>query len=160
MIMAVLRAWRAHSGSTRAGWRLLMRPMSSEQASRPGWGVFWMIVTGVQFIGVTALVKLLGTRIPAPEAAFLRYVLGLVFLIPFLGAIRRIRMDRQTFGLFAARGVAHTIGVSLWFYAMARIPIADVTAINYLSPVYVTLGRRFSWASGWRCVGFWRWRQH
>jgi len=114
--------------------------MSSEQISRPGWGVFWMIITGLQFIGVTALVKMLGTRIPAPEAAFLRYILGLVFLIPFLGAIRRIRMDRQTFGLFAARGIAHTLGVACWFYAMARIPIADVTAINYLSPVYVTLG--------------------
>jgi len=30
--------------------------------------------------------------------------------------------------------------VILWFYAMARIPIAEVTAMNYLSPVYVTLG--------------------
>jgi drug/metabolite transporter (DMT)-like permease len=30
--------------------------------------------------------------------------------------------------------------VILWFFAMARIPIADVTAMNYLSPVYVTLG--------------------
>jgi drug/metabolite transporter (DMT)-like permease len=114
--------------------------MTSEASSRPGWGIFWMIVTGVLFIGVTALVKMLGTRIPAPEAAFLRYVLGLVFLIPFLGAIRNIRMDRETLGLFAARGLAHTLGVACWFYAMARIPIADVTAMNYLSPVYVTLG--------------------
>ncbi len=114
--------------------------MTSEASSRPGWGIFWMIVTGVLFIGVTALVKLLGTRIPASEAAFLRYVLGLVFLIPFIGAIRNIRMDRETLGLFAARGLAHTLGVACWFYAMARIPIADVTAMNYLSPVYVTLG--------------------
>ena len=42
--------------------------------------------------------------------------------------------------IFAFRGVVHTIAVTLWFYAMARIPIADVTAMNYLSPVYVTLG--------------------
>lgn len=97
-------------------------------------------MTGIQFIGVTALVKVLGTRIPAAEAAFLRYLLGLVFLIPFLGVIRNIRMDRQTLALFGLRGVAHTIGVVLWFYAMARIPIADVTAMNYLSPIYVTLG--------------------
>jgi len=115
-------------------------PMTSEASSRPVWGVFWMIMTGVQFIGVTALVKLLGTRIPAPEAAFLRYVLGLVFLIPALGVIRNMRMDRRTLTLFSVRGIAHTGGVALWFYAMARIPIADVTAMNYLSPIYVTLG--------------------
>jgi drug/metabolite transporter (DMT)-like permease len=28
----------------------------------------------------------------------------------------------------------------LWFYAMTRITIAEVTAMNYLTPVYVTLG--------------------
>jgi drug/metabolite transporter (DMT)-like permease len=114
--------------------------MSSEATSRPGWGIFWMIVTGLCFIGVTALVKLLGTRVPAAEAAFLRYVLGLVFLIPFLPSILKIRLDRSTLILFCARGAAHTIGVSLWFFGMARIPVADVTAMNYMSPVYVTLG--------------------
>lgn len=117
-----------------------MPPMTLDIASRPGWGIFWMIVTGLQFVGVTALVKYLGTDIPAAEAAFLRYLLGLVFLLPVLGALRRLRPDRRLLGLFVARGLAHTVGVALWFYAMARIPIADVTAMNYLSPVYVTLG--------------------
>lgn len=110
------------------------------QATRPGWGIFWMVVTGMLFVGVTALVKILGTRIPAPQAAFLRYLLGLVFLIPVLGSLRRANFDRTTWTLFAGRGLAHTVGVALWFYAMARIPIADVTAMNYLSPVYVTIG--------------------
>jgi len=114
--------------------------MSSEINARPGWGVFWMVLTGLQFVGVTALVKILGTRIPAPEAAFLRYVLGLVFLIPMLGTLARLKLDRGTWALFGLRGVAHSMGVGLWFYAMARIPIADVTAMNYLSPIYVTLG--------------------
>lgn len=117
--------------------------MTLEGSARPGWGIFWMVLTGIQFVGVTALVKLLGTRIPAPEAAFLRYVLGLVFLIPMLGTLRRLRLERGTLGLFAARGLAHSMGVALWFYAMARIPIADVTAMNYLSPIYVTLGAAF-----------------
>lgn len=114
--------------------------MTGDVTSRPGWGVFWMIVTGLLFVGVTALVKILGTRIPAAEAAFLRYVLGLVFLIPFIGVLRNIRMDRGTLGLFAARGLAHTFGVACWFYAMARIPIADVTAMNYMSPIYAVIG--------------------
>jgi drug/metabolite transporter (DMT)-like permease len=34
----------------------------------------------------------------------------------------------------------HAIAVILWFFAMARIPIAEVQAINYLSPVLVTVG--------------------
>ncbi|MBR9652485.1 DMT family transporter [Thalassovita aquimarina] len=114
--------------------------MSTERTSRPVVGVFWMLVTGVLFVCVTALVKLLGPRVPAPEAAFLRYVMGLIFVIPMLRPLLRSGLTRRQWGLFAARGLAHSFGVALWFFAMARIPIADVTAMNYMSPIYVTLG--------------------
>ena len=103
----------------------------------------WMLVTGLLFVCVTALVKLLGPRIPSSEAAFLRYVLGLVFVIPMLRPLFRAGLTRRQWGLFAARGLSHALGVALWFYAMARIPIADVTAMNYLSPIYVTIGAAF-----------------
>ena len=111
-----------------------------EIAARPGRGVLWMVVTGLLFVGVTSLVKLLGTRVPAPEAAFLRFLIGLVFMLPVIGTMRNLRLDRGTWALIGARGAFHTVAVALWFFAMARIPLADVTAMNYLSPVYVTLG--------------------
>jgi len=112
----------------------------TQNATRPVAGVLWMLVTGVCFVAVTALVKYLGSRVPAPEAAFLRYVLGLVFLLPMLRPILRERLSRRQWGLFGLRGVVHSMGVALWFYAMTQIPIAEVTAMNYLSPVYVTIG--------------------
>ena len=103
-------------------------------------GIFWMLVTGLCFVAVTALVKYLGGRIPPAESAFLRYLLGLVFLIPMIGAVRRASLTPKLWGLFAGRGALHTLGVILWFFAMTRIPLAEVTAMNYLAPVYVTLG--------------------
>ncbi|MGR3635704.1 MAG: DMT family transporter, partial [Shimia sp.] len=103
-------------------------------------GVFWMLVTGLCFVAVTALVKMVGPRLPAAETAFLRYALGIVFLIPMIKPILAANLTRRQVGLFASRGVLHTLGVVLWFFAMARIPIAEVTAMNYLSPVYVTVG--------------------
>jgi len=99
-----------------------------------------MLVTGVNFVAVTALVKYLGPRVPAAEAAFLRYLLGLVFLIPMIRPILRAHLTKRQVGLFGLRGLVHTLGVVMWFYAMTQIPIAEVTAMNYLSPVYVTLG--------------------
>lgn len=114
--------------------------MNNQPQSRPVVGVLWMLVTGILFVGVTALVKTLGPVIPAAESAFLRYAIGLVFVIPMIRPIIRARLTRRQWGLFALRGLAHSGGVALWFYAMARIPIADVTAMNYLSPIYVTIG--------------------
>lgn len=102
-------------------------------------GVFWMLITGVCFVAVTASVKLVGDTVPPAQAAFLRYVLGLGFLIPMIPAMRRTRLSRRALGLFSIRGIAHTAGVVCWFYAMTRIPIAEVTAMNYLNPVYVSV---------------------
>jgi drug/metabolite transporter (DMT)-like permease len=108
--------------------------------TRPIAGILWMLFTGLNFVAVTAVVKHVGATVPAAEAAFLRYALGLVFLVPMLGPLMRLRIGRRDLALFALRGVFHTGGVILWFYAMARIPMADVTAMNYLNPIYVTIG--------------------
>ncbi len=107
--------------------------------ARPAQGIFWMAVTGLCFVAVTALVKLLGERIPAAESAFLRYLLGLVFLLPMARSLSRLRLSARQWQLFGLRGLLHTAGVVLWFFAMTRLPIAEVTAMNYLNPVYVTI---------------------
>jgi drug/metabolite transporter (DMT)-like permease len=109
-------------------------------ANRPVAGIVWMIVTGMLFVGVTAVVKHVGDALPAPQAAFMRYALGLVFLLPMIRPMIAARLTRRQYGLFGARGLVHTFGVMLWFYAMTQISIAEVTAMNYLNPVYVTLG--------------------
>lgn len=99
-----------------------------------------MFVTGLCFVAVTALVKHMGSRVPPAEAAFLRYLLGLVFLLPMLKDLREAQLTPRQWKLFGMRGMFHAGAVILWFYAMTRIPIAEVTAMNYLSPVYVTIG--------------------
>lgn len=114
--------------------------MDNTRPARPLVGILWMLVTGLCFVAVTAIVKFLGPRIPPVEQAFLRYLLGMVFLIPMIPAMLRVQYDRKLILQFGFRGVFHAMGVILWFYSMTRIPLAEVTAINYLSPVYVTLG--------------------
>ncbi len=99
-----------------------------------------MVVTGFNFVAVTAIVKHVGDDLPAAQAAFLRYILGLVFLIPMIRPILAARLTPRQLRLFGLRGLVHTVAVILWFFAMTRIPIAEVTAMNYLSPIYITLG--------------------
>ncbi len=103
-------------------------------------GILWMMLTGLMFVAVTAIVKHIGTDVPAAQAAFLRYLLGLVFLLPMIRPILNARLSHRQLGMFGLRGLAHSLAVILWFFAMARITVAEVTAMNYLNPVYVTLG--------------------
>lgn len=99
-----------------------------------------MLASGLAFVGVNAIVKLIGPGIPAAESAFVRYALGLVFLVPMLPALRAARPGPRAHALFALRGLVHSVGVICWFYAMAQIPLAEVTAMGYLTPIGVTLG--------------------
>jgi drug/metabolite transporter (DMT)-like permease len=102
--------------------------------------MLWMLAAGLSFVGMNALVKSLGPTMDPIQAAFLRYVLGLVFLLPALRAILATRLTARHLKLFALRGAVHAIAVMLWFYAMTTIPLAEVTAMNYLTPIYVTIG--------------------
>ena len=106
-------------------------------------GIFWMAVTGILFVAVTAIVRHLGTDMNAVQAAFIRYVFGLILLVPILFRIGNFARERKIMGLHAARGVIHGIGVILWFFAMAKIPIAEVTALGFTAPIFTTLGAAF-----------------
>lgn len=110
------------------------------QPSRPLAGALWMVLTGLLFVCMTAIVKHVGSDVPAAQSGFLRYAMGLPFLIPMIRPILQARLTRRQTRLFATRGIVHTLGVILWFYAMTRIPLAEVTAMGYLTPVLVTLG--------------------
>ncbi len=108
--------------------------------SGPMQGILWMAASGLCFVAMNAIVRYMARDIPAAQSAFLRYAMGLPFLLPMLAPIWRAHLTPRQLRLFSLRGAVHTIAVIAWFYAMARIPMAEVTAINYLNPVYVTLG--------------------
>jgi drug/metabolite transporter (DMT)-like permease len=38
------------------------------------------------------------------------------------------------------RGAVHTLGLILWFTALPRIPLADMTAIGFTGPIFIMLG--------------------
>ncbi len=102
-----------------------------------------MALTGLLFVAVTGIVRHLGSELPAVEAAFLRYAIGLLLISPVFLRLRHHRPTAANMKFYASRGLVHGIAVMLWFYAMARIPIAEVTAIGYISPIFVTLGAAF-----------------
>ena len=99
-----------------------------------------MLLTGVLFVLVTGIVRYLGSDMPAVQAAFIRYCFGVVLMLPLLLAALRVQPVPRRFGLHVLRGVVHAAGVMLWFYAMARIPIAEVTAIGFTAPLFTTIG--------------------
>ena len=103
-------------------------------------GILWMVLTTILFVGVTATVRYLEGEVPAPQAAFLRYAIGTIFLIPSLISLTKIKPEKPLLHKFILRGLVHSIGVTLWFYAMSVMPVAEVTAIGFLTYIFVSIG--------------------
>ena len=114
--------------------------MSVVQASdlgRPLEGALWMMGAGLSFVGVNGIVRYLGTELPAAQSAFIRFGFGLMFLLPALWAMRGMQFRPGVGRMFLGRGALHVVAVILWFYAMARVPVAEMAAIAFLGPVMV-----------------------
>jgi drug/metabolite transporter (DMT)-like permease len=103
-------------------------------------GIGWMLATGLCFVAVNGIVRWLGGAVPAPQAAFIRFLFGLVFLGPVLLAALRRGFSPRIWGLLTLRGGLHVVAVIAWFYAMSRITVAEATAIGFLNPIIVTIG--------------------
>jgi drug/metabolite transporter (DMT)-like permease len=112
-------------------------------------GIVWMISAGLCFVGMTAIVKHVGSDVPAAQSAFLRFALGLPFAVPMLWPLWRERLTGGQVRLFGLRGAVHTLGVLCWFFAMTRIPLAEMTALNYLNPIWVTVGAALFLGERW-----------
>ena len=114
--------------------------MRDSPRSRYLWGIWWMLVTGLLFVGVTGVVRHLGTDMNPMQAAFIRYAFGVLLIAPVLLRLYAAGVKPSRFGLHMLRGVAHGTAVMLWFFAMARIPIAQVTAIGFTTPIFTAIG--------------------
>ncbi len=99
-----------------------------------------MLASGLCFVGVNIGVKWVGDALPSQQTAFLRFALGLVYVLPVAGLLLRDLPRGRDLRLYAIRGAVHTVGVLLWFYGITRIKLAEVSALLYLTPIFVTMG--------------------
>ncbi|WP_395543310.1 DMT family transporter [Neotabrizicola sp. sgz301269] len=116
-----------------------MQVTGGTDLGRPAQGVAWMVLSTLAFVGVNGIVKHLGTDLPAAQSAFLRFALGVFVFLPMLPGILRTAYPATIWRLFLLRGVLHVAAVLFWFYAMARVPVAEMSAIGFLNPVLVLI---------------------
>lgn len=112
--------------------------MTFPDLGKPRIGIAWMVCSGLAFVVQNGIVRHMGADINALQSAFIRFVWGVILLAPMLPHLLR-NLPAKVVPVLLWRGVFHAAAVVLWFYAMARIPIAQVTAIGYLNPVLMLL---------------------
>ena len=97
-----------------------------------------MALAATFFSLMTVFVKMIGPRMPAAEVVFFRSVISVVLTMAMLHH-RRISPWGNRKGLLLARGFSGFLALLCFFYAIARLPLADVTVIHFTHPVFVAL---------------------
>lgn len=103
-------------------------------------GLAWSVAAGLLFSALNATVRHLTLDLHPLQSQFLRYLFGLLVLMPVV--LRRGLTNywpRQPGGQFA-RGALHTVGLMMWFIALPKIPLADTTAIGFTTPIFIMIG--------------------
>jgi drug/metabolite transporter (DMT)-like permease len=117
-------------------------PASAQTARRSATlrGMMWMALGGLLLVTMNALMKRMTAEMSPLQAQFLRYLFGLLVMLPWvmragLAAYRPNRLPGQLW-----RGVIHTAALTLFFIALPHVPLADMTAILFTSPIFVLAG--------------------
>jgi drug/metabolite transporter (DMT)-like permease len=103
----------------------------------------WAIAAGFSFSVLNTLLRQITLEMHPFEAQFLRYLFGVVVMLPLI--LRRGWRDylpNSISGQFW-RGIVHSIGLSLWFFALPHLTLADTTAIGYTGPIFTMIGAAY-----------------
>jgi drug/metabolite transporter (DMT)-like permease len=103
-------------------------------------GLLWSAAAGLTFSVLNALMRALALHIDPFQAQFLRYLFGLLVLLPLVARYGLAAYRPKHIGGQFTRGALHTAGLCLWFIALPRIPLADMTAIGFTGPIFIMIG--------------------
>jgi drug/metabolite transporter (DMT)-like permease len=95
----------------------------------------WMSVSAITYVVSIAIGRYLAPDIEVFQIAFLRNAFAIVFMMPWLMGVGIGAMRTNQIGKHILRGFMSSTNVTLLFAAVALIPIAEMSAINFLQPV-------------------------
>jgi drug/metabolite transporter (DMT)-like permease len=100
----------------------------------------WMVLGGFLFSLLNTIARDLTLHLDVYQSQFLRYLFGLLVILPWVWREGwRAYMPVNLAGQFW-RGGVHTLGLVLWFTALPKISLADMTAIGFTGPIFIMLG--------------------
>jgi drug/metabolite transporter (DMT)-like permease len=102
-------------------------------------GVLWMAASAALFAGLLTLVRILSERFDPLLVVFFRNIAGLVVLSPLILQRSRRTIRTRCFHLHALRAGITIVQMTVWFLALAWLPLADATALGFTAPLFTTL---------------------
>ena len=82
--------------------------------------------------------KLLGRTLDPIQVTFMRFVMQIILLTPFVVWGRLWTIPKGTFGIQLARGVLLAVATACFFAALQHLPLAEAITIYFVQPLLLT----------------------
>ena len=104
------------------------------------------------FSTMGVFIRLAGEHVHVLETVFLRNLLALPFMAPWLLRQGPTVLRTRRIGLLAARSGVNIVGTVAGFTAITLIPLAEATALSFTTPLFAALGAALLLGEtvGWR----------
>lgn len=102
--------------------------------------LLWSLGAGLLFSLLNSVARTLTLQLPPLQAQMLRYLFGMLVMLPLVLRAGPAAFRPRRIGGQFLRGAVHTVGLTLWFLALPRIPLADMTAIGFTGPIFILIG--------------------
>ena len=100
----------------------------------------WMIGAIVSFTAMAIAGRAVSLNLDTFEIMMYRSLIGIIIVLTVAGAAGTLRQVRaEKLGLHFVRNLSHFAGQNLWFYSITVIPLAQVFALEFTSPLWVML---------------------
>ncbi|MEL7164280.1 MAG: DMT family transporter [Pseudomonadota bacterium] len=100
----------------------------------------WMLGTITSFSAMAVAGRELASDLDTFEIMLYRSIVGVLIVVAVGAATRSLhQVQTSRLGTHLIRNVAHFTGQNLWFYSVALIPLAQVFALEFTTPIWVIL---------------------
>jgi drug/metabolite transporter (DMT)-like permease len=116
--------------------------VNSPPSSRhlPVLGITLKLASVVVVAGMLVCIKYLGREIPAGQTIFVRGLISVVVLTLLAWGTGRLHLLKtDNWRSHALRSLCGTVSMFCLFVAIAMIPLADLTAISFTTPLFLTV---------------------
>ena len=100
----------------------------------------WMIGAIISFTSMAVAGRAISGHLDTFEIMLYRSIIGFLIVVSGAGITGTYReINFEFFQIHLVRNIFHFIGQNLWFFALPLIPLAQLFALEFTSPIWVVL---------------------
>ena len=102
-------------------------------------GALLIVLSELALLATGMIIKTLSSEVPTEQIVFVRNLIGLFILIPWLIRKGKSRLHTQRIGLHIFRGLVGLTAMVCLFYTWGHLPLAQASLLKQTSPIFIPI---------------------